>query len=363
MQYKKFYEYAPLLILGAVLFFFANNMNYLREIFRITQPILWGVAISYVMNPVCTFFMKKTKWRWSLNILLGYTLFFLVIAGFIFLVIPVIGENLADLIKSIPSIARGIRDMLIEIEKDLSAGPLAPLIKQLDLGSYIELGFAKLGGLINGISKLVLVFFRGLSQFIVGLIISIYMLLNKEPIKQTAFRFLRVRFTDEKERALGDFIRRADKTFGGFLAGKLLDSLIIGVIAFFGFLILKAPYPLLLALIIGVTNIIPYFGPLIGAIPVVFLVLFIDVRTAIYVGIFILALQQLDGYYIGPKILGESIGVSPFWVILGVVIGGGFYGVVGMVLGVPTLALINSEFDDYLERREKLMVAHENEPD
>ena len=362
MQYKKFYEYAPLLILGAVLFFFANNMNYLREIFRITQPVLWGVAISYIMNPVCTFFMQKTNWRWSLNILVGYLLFFIIIAGFIFLVIPIIGENLADFIKSLPSIARAIRDMLIEIEKDLSAGPLAPLVKQLNLGSYIELGFSKIGGLLNGISKLVLVFFKGLSQFILGLIISIYVLLNKESIKQKVFRFLRVRFTDERERAVGDFIRKADRTFGGFLSGKLLDSLIIGIIAFFGFLVLKAPYPLLLALIVGVTNIIPYFGPLIGGVPVVFIVMFVDVKLAIYVAIFIFALQQLDGYYIGPKILGESIGVSPFWVILGVVIGGGFYGVVGMVLGVPTLALINSEFDDYLERREKLIVSKENEP-
>lgn len=361
MQYKKFYEYAPLLILGAVLLFFTNNMHYVREIFRITQPILWGIAISYVMNPICKYLMDKTGWRWSVNIFLGYLIFFIALGGFLLLTIPVIVDNVADLVKSIPGLAKVAQDMLIELETGLAQGPMAPLVEQLDLRSYINLGFSKFGVILNNLSNLLIVFVKGLSKFVLGLIISIYMLLNKEITKDRAFRFLRVRFTDKKERAIGDFIRQADQTFRGFLSGKLLDSLIVGIIAFFGFIILKAPYPLLLALIIGVTNIIPYFGPFIGAVPVIFLVLFIDVRMAIYVGIFILALQQLDGHYIGPKILGDSIGISPFWVVLGVVIGGGFYGVVGMILGVPTLALINLEFDAYLDRKEKLLEISENE--
>lgn len=361
MQYKKFYEYAPLLILGAVLFFFANNTHLIREIFRITQPVLWGIAMSYIMNPICKFFMKKTKMSWSVNILLGYILLFIFIGAFLWGFLPIVGQNIADLINSLPAVAKALQSMLIETEKDLAQGPLAPLMEQLDLKSFINQGFSKVGVIVNNISNLVLVFFKGMTQFILGLIISIYMLLNKDPIKERAFRFMRVRFSDERERRLGDFIRKADRTFGGFLAGKVLDSLIIGIISFFGFLLIGAPYPSLLALIIGVTNIIPYFGPLIGAIPVVFLILFVDPKKAIMAAVFIFALQQVDGYYIGPKILGESIGVSPFWVILGVTIGGGLYGIVGMILGVPTLALLSSEFDDYLERREKLVLSEEKE--
>lgn len=353
MQTKKIYEYGPLLVLGAVLFLLANNISFVKEIFRVTQPVLWGIAISYVMNPICKYFMKKTKLRWSLNVLLGYILLILVLTAFIWVLTPIIGQNIADLINSIPGLIKAIQRTIIDAERSLSQGPLAPLIEQLDLRNFINGVFGQVGVLLNNLSNLVVVFIKGFSKFILGLIISIYMLLNKEPIKVKVFRYMRVRLSPTKERAVGDFMRKADKTFGGFLAGKLLDSMIIAMISFVGFLILDAPFPLLLAIIIGITNMIPYFGPLIGGLPVVLLIFFIDPKKAAFVAIFIIALQQLDGYYIGPKILGETIGVSPFWVILGVIIGGGFYGIIGMVLGVPTLALINSEFDDYLLRKEK----------
>ncbi|NLY36789.1 MAG: AI-2E family transporter [Tissierellia bacterium] len=363
MHNKKLYEYGPLLVLGAVLFFFANNIGYVKEIFRVTQPVLWGIAISYVMNPICKYFMEKTKLPWSLNILLGYILLILVLSAFIWGLAPIIGQNIADLLNSIPVLIKTIQRTIIDIEKNLSQGPLAPLMDQFDLKNLINTVLGKVGVLVNNLSNLLVVFIKGFSQFILGLIISIYMLLNKDPIKEKVFRYMRVRLSPEKERALGDFMRKADKTFGGFLAGKLLDSMIIAMISFVGFMILDAPFPLLLAIIIGITNMIPYFGPLIGGVPVVFLILFIDPKKAALVAIFIIALQQLDGYYIGPKILGETIGVSPFWVILGVTIGGGLYGIVGMILGVPTLALINSEFDDYLLRKEKLLYKEVKESD
>lgn len=361
MHNKKIYEYAPLIFLGAILFFFANNTSYIKEIFRITQPILWGVAMSYVMNPICKYLMKKTGFRWSINILLGYILLVIVLSGFVWILTPVVGQNIADLINSLPGLVKTLQRWMMDMERDLSQGPLAPLMEQLDLKNLVNTVLGKAGVLLNNLSNLVALFVHGLSQFILGLIISIYMLLNKDPIKDKVFRFMRVGFRPEKEKALGDLIRKADKTFGGFLAGKLLDSTIIGMISFVGFLLLGAPYPLLLALIVGVTNMIPYFGPLIGGVPVVFLILFIDPKKAALVALFIFALQQIDGYYIGPKILGETIGIPPFSVILGVIIGGGFYGVIGMMLGVPTLALLSSEFDDYLERKEKQLYVKEEE--
>lgn len=361
MHTKKIYEYGPLLIFGAFLFLFVNNVGYIKEIFRITKPILWGIAISYVMNPICKYLMKKTKFRWSLNILIGYILLIISMGLFLWGLAPIIGQNIADFLRSIPAIIKTIQQTLIEIERDLSQGPLAPLMAQLDLQSFINSIFGTVGVLLNNVSNLVIVFVKGFSQFVLGIIISIYMLLNKEPIKEKVFRFMRVRLSPAREKSVGDFIRKADRTFGGFLAGKFLDSVIIAIISFIGFFILKAPFPLLLALIIGITNMIPYFGPLIGGVPVVLLIVFIDPRKAFFTAIFIILLQQLDGYYIGPKILGGAIGVSPFWVILGVIIGGGFYGVIGMILGVPTLALINSEFDDYLLRKEKQILKERQE--
>ena len=182
MQYKKFYEYAPLLILGFLLFFFANNTHYIGEISRITRPILWGVALSYLMNPVCKFLMKKTKASWSINILIGYILLFIVVGAFLWGFLPIVGQNIADLINSIPGIAKALQNLLIETEKSLAQGPLEPLMEQLDLKSFINQAFSKFGVILNNVSNWVVVFFKGLSQFILGLIISIYMLLNKDPI-------------------------------------------------------------------------------------------------------------------------------------------------------------------------------------
>ncbi len=352
MQTKKVYEYGPLLLLGAFLLFLANNISYVWEILRIMKPILWGVAISYVMNSFCIFLMKKTGLNWPMSILLGYVFLILFIIVFIWGLVPIISQNISDFMKSLPGVLDGLAKFVVDLEKRLEEGPLALMVSQISLKNILDPSLGRMGNLINNLSNYIMVFLKGLSQVIVGMIISIYMLLNKEHIKSTVFRFMRIRLNPSREKRIGDFIRKADKTFGGFLVGKLIDSMIIGLIAFIGFIILRVPYPVLMAIIIGVTNIIPYFGPLIGGAPVVIFLFFISPQQAIITGIFIFALQQVDGYVIGPRILGESLGISPFWVILGVTIGGGFFGLVGMILGVPTLALINSEFMDYLERRE-----------
>ncbi|MCC8168193.1 MAG: AI-2E family transporter, partial [Clostridiales bacterium] len=137
-----------------------------------------------------------------------------------------------------------------------------------------------------------------------------------------------------------EVLRETDRMFGGFFRGKLVDSLIIGVVCYIGCLILRMPNTFLIAVVIGVTNIIPFFGPFIGAIPCVFLVLVQNPIKALYLGIFILGLQQLDGNIIGPRILGNSTGLSSFWVMVAILVGGGMFGFPGMVLGVPVMGVI-----------------------
>ena len=133
-----------------------------------------------------------------------------------------------------------------------------------------------------------------------------------------------------------------DAIFSGFVRGKLLDSLIIGILCFIGCSVLKMPYTPLISVVVGVTNVIPFFGPFLGAIPSIFLILLVDPLKAMYFAVFVLALQQLDGNVIGPKILGDSTGISSFWVIVAILVGGGFFGVLGMVLGVPVFAAIQT---------------------
>lgn len=131
-----------------------------------------------------------------------------------------------------------------------------------------------------------------------------------------------------------------NEIFGGFIKGKLLDSLIIGIICYIVLCIIKMPYTLLVSVIVGVTNIIPFFGPFIGAIPSAFLILLVDPLYAIYFVIFVVILQQIDGNIIGPKILGDSTGLSSFWVMFAILVGSGLFGVMGMLLGCPVFAVI-----------------------
>ena len=145
--------------------------------------------------------------------------------------------------------------------------------------------------------------------------------------------------------------KRADVIFSGFVRGKLLDSIIIGILCFVGCSILKFPYTPLVSVFVGVTNIIPFFGPFLGAIPSTFLILLVSPRQALYFVMFVLALQQLDGNVIGPKILGNTTGLSSLWVIIAILVGGGFFGIAGMFFGVPVCACLNSLVNFFVEAR------------
>ena len=134
--------------------------------------------------------------------------------------------------------------------------------------------------------------------------------------------------------------RKSNEIFGGFISGKIIDSLIIGLLCYIGLVILNMPYTILVSVIVGVTNVIPFFGPYIGAVPSIIIIALDNPIKGLYFAIFILVLQQLDGNVIGPKILGDSTGLSPFWVVFAIIIGGGLFGFAGMLLGVPTFAVI-----------------------
>ena len=174
----------------------------------------------------------------------------------------------------------------------------------------------------------------------VGVMIAIYLWSSKEVFfaqsKKISYSFLSKTFVDK----CIDLLHEADAVFGGFISGKIIDSAIIGVICYVGMLALNIPYPLLIGVIVGVTNVIPYFGPFIGAIPSILLLLFINPVKALVFAIFILILQQIDGNIIGPKILGDSTGLSAFWVIFAVTVFGGLFGFLGMLLGVPLFAIL-----------------------
>ncbi len=197
-------------------------------------------------------------------------------------------------------------------------------------------------------------YFKAILNVFVGIFISIYALSSKELFKAQAKKIIYSYFSVDIANAIVDTTRKASSIFYGFIIGKIIDSFIIGVICYVGMRIFNFPYALMVSMIIGVTNIIPVFGPFIGAIPSAIIIFLTDPKEGLYFVIFALALQQLDGNIIGPKILGESTGLSSFWVVVAITVGGGLFGIPGMLIGVPCVALIYYIISRYVGYRLRL---------
>lgn len=177
-------------------------------------------------------------------------------------------------------------------------------------------------------------------NMLIGIVVAVYALIEKDVFVGQTKKLTYTLFKPERANSIIDTARHGDKIFGGFLSGKILDSIIVGVITFICLSIFKMPYTLLISVIIGVTNIIPFFGPFIGAIPCAFFILLIDPVQCLWFVIFIVILQQIDGNIIGPKILGTTTGISEFWVTFALLLFGGLFGFIGMIIGVPLFAVI-----------------------
>ncbi len=193
-----------------------------------------------------------------------------------------------------------------------------------------------------------------LLNVILGIVISIYILFDKEEIGEKSKKIVYAIFPKKVSYSLIQFFKEANYTFEKFFVGKMIDSTIIGIIFFVGATLLKAPFAMLLSIIIGITNMIPFFGPFIGGIPVVFITLMFDITNplkSIWISIFILLLQQFDGNILGPKILGDSIGIKPIGIIFSIIVGGALFGPAGMFFGVPIFAVIFSTFNRFIDKK------------
>ena len=188
-------------------------------------------------------------------------------------------------------------------------------------------------------------------NIILGIIISVYLLMDKEKFFALGKKVVTSLLNEKHTTIVLDLANRTNLTFGRFIGGKIVDSAIIGVLTFIILAIFKMPYVLLISVIIGVTNIIPFFGPFIGAIPSAIIILFVSPIQALWFLVIILVIQQVDGNIIGPKILGDSIGISAFWILFSILVAGKLFGLVGMIIGVPMFALIYSVIKDIIEAR------------
>ena len=211
----------------------------------------------------------------------------------------------------------------------------------------------KLGSLISNVTSGVYYAIMGVYNLVIGIIVSVYVLSNLEQFGASAKRILYSVFSVDIAKKILEGLEFTDRTFMGFINGKLLDSAIIGLICYIVCSILRMPYALLVSVIVGVTNIIPFFGPFIGAVPSSIIILLVNpVKCLIFIA-FIILLQQLDGNIIGPKILGSSVGINGFWVMFSIILGAGLFGFWGMLLGVPVFVIIYAAITGSVTRKLK----------
>ncbi len=352
-------------VVGACIAFYLilNNLGYffgkIGAFIGILSPFAGGVVIAYILDPMVKFFYQKlfkekNKTR-GLAILLAYAVAILLIVLLAWLVIPQIVNSIVMLFTNFPSYIQGIQDVLVMVQ-DRFGVDLQQAIKMLDdseamVKEVYSLATAAMPQIVDSIGS-VASNFVGIFTSVAA---SIYMLADKEhllhQLRTLAHAFLPEKVADNTLR----ICHYANVNFTGFFVGKIIDSAIIGVITFVAMTILRLDFALLISVFIGITNIIPVFGPFIGAIPSIFILLLVDPIQAVIFCVLILVIQQLDGNFIGPKILGSSIGISALWILFSIVVGGDLFGIVGMVVGVPVFATLYGlaqEFVHYtLDRR------------
>lgn len=331
----------------------------------ILMPVLYGLVTAYLLTPVLNYIetkllfplcrklkVKENKKRNSIVRGIG-----ILITAFLFiaLIYSLVAMMLSQIVPSIVNIASNFDTYISNFTKWISK----IMDDNPDLGRQITLlidkysvelenwlndtVLTKTSQVIMTVSLSVINILKGLWDFIIGFVISIYVLASKEKFAGQAKKMAYAFFEQKSANRLIKSFRFTHNTFIGFIGGKIVDSFIIGCLCFIGTTLLQTPYVALVSVIVGVTNIIPFFGPYLGAIPSAILILVVDPMhplNCVYFVLFILVLQQFDGNFLGPKILGNSTGLTGFWVIFAITVFGGLFGILGMIVGVPIFAVI-----------------------
>ena len=334
------------------------------KLFSVLTPVLYGLGMAYLLAPIVNFLERAILrlrdklerkrgrairihkgWLRAASIFLTWAVVLVLVYLLLSMLVPQLVDSITTLVNNLESYYTTIYDWVTGL---LSDNPELTDLFNRYYNETIQWLTTKLlpglqtavtnftGSLVTGVWSVVIF----TKNFLIGIIVSVYLLAAKEKSAARCCKLLYGVLPEEQAKFAMRGFRRMDHIFSGFVRGKLLDSLIIGILCFIGCSILKLPYTPLVSVVVGVTNVIPFFGPFLGAIPCALLILLVSPLKCLYFVIFIFLLQQLDGNVIGPKILGDSTGISSLWVIVAILVGGGFGGVLGMFLGVPIFACL-----------------------
>ena len=365
--------YGIIMILASAIIFKAvmdieKTKIWLGQIAGILSPFIFGALLAYVLNPMVHAFYHlfdlscqklKRRMNHTVQTILSILITYVIVLGFVILILlyilPEVVNNIADFVNFIPSAYSSLLELIADLQTRFPDLDIEAITKPItdavpDLITTLRNFAANMVPAIYSVSMWIA---NWIVNLLITIIVSIYMLYDKRRLMRAAWKIIYAFLPQKYFGTCHEILTECNRLFSSFVVGKFIDSSIIGVLCFVLMTILRLPYGLLISVIVGVTNMIPYFGPFIGAVPGILILLFIRPVKALVFAIMVLCLQQFDGLILGPKILGESTGMKPLWIIFAITIGGSMFGVIGMFLGVPVVAIINYLFDLYLQYRLK----------
>lgn len=364
------------LLIGIAIWRFSALTAILRKILSVLAPIIWGLVIAYLLTPMKNWIEKqaaklieKKKPHPTVVRIVGVAGSILILlaalTGLIAMLLPELYSSLKSLMLSLPDYMTSASQWVskriegLEHTQPQMYGMLTTswTTIQSKLANFADEFQPKLENLSDGADLLstitsgAVTVVNAMKNFLLGILVAVYLLYDKEKFQAQTRRLMYAFLPREHVAKILSISSHVSYSFMHFLTGKSLDSLVIGMLCFIGMTILKMPYAALISLIVGITNIIPFFGPIIGAIPSGVLILLSTPSKVIPFAIFILVLQQFDGNILGPKILGGSLGLPTFWVLFAIFVGGGLFGFIGMVAFIPLFAALFTLASDFLRER------------
>ena len=366
-KYATIAMYAFLVICGSILLYLgishiSSIKASINDFIKTLQPFIIGGTLAYLLNFILRFyedkilshdFFKKLKRsaKRGIGLLLTYITASIITYLFIQFVLPQLVDSIIGLVNNIPEYLNGLTKVTNDIFDNLNLQPEYINLITDKFGEAVTYIITIISNLVPVIGNFVVGATSSILNIIIGIIVSIYILIDKEKFMALGKKIVYALCSEEKAKFTLRLATQSNMTFSRFIGGKILDSFIIGVLTFFILTIFKMPYVLLISVIVGVTNIIPFFGPFIGGIPAAIIILFVSPIQALWFVIIIIVIQQIDGNIIGPKILGDSIGISAFWILFSLLVAAKFMGFVGMVIGVPLFAIFYSIVKEIIEEK------------
>lgn len=349
--------YLPLITIAIVMGFLFFNSGALSSLVSVFKPVILAFAIAYILDSVANVFIRRLKMRRKVGILLTYLIFVGAVVVAISFVVPVISENFNSMVDFFVNGDIDVNQYIAELRDQTDNAFVTWILDNFTDSTgetsqqVIEYITKALQYVSNFVVSLASNIGGGLLAFLSSFVMSIYMLIEKEDLLNRMKRTSHAYFSDDRANKLEETVEKANHIFKMYFNGKILDSTIVGIINIFLFTIFGVPYSLIMGLIVGAANMIPYFGPFFGSVPVIIVSLFVNPAKALVALIIIIVVGQVDANFIDPKIIGKAVGVSPFWVISGVSMGAIAAGPLGMILGVPTVVLLKTLIEEDVDMR------------